>query len=197
MTAGYRNYDLSDDLTIQENLVTLISQVQTGTQINIVDSFRTRNFFNGAELGLVGNYYSGRWSLPMLGPACHGRRTPRSYTSTARRTSYRPAGQSYLTVAACWPCKPTSATTPATSSSSFPSWAWKSAISSPNACAASWATTFLYWGQVVRAGDQINLNIDTRNIPPVQQGAGPQPSFAFNTTSFWAQGIRLGAELRF
>ena len=56
---------------------------------------------------------------------------------------------------------------------------------------------FLYWGQVARAGNEINLNVDPRNLPPKEEGAGPNPTFNFNQTSFWAQGIRVGAELRF
>ena len=56
---------------------------------------------------------------------------------------------------------------------------------------------FLYWTWVARSADQINLNIDDRNIPPVKSGAGPDPTFTFNTTGFSAQGLRFGAEYRF
>ena len=56
---------------------------------------------------------------------------------------------------------------------------------------------FLYWGQLARSADQINLNIDSNNIPPPLTPATNEPSFTFHNSSFWAQGIRVGAELRF
>ena len=59
---GYRYYGLSDNVSVQEQLVTLVP-LAGGEQINITDSFRTRNFFNGSELGLIADYYHGRWSL--------------------------------------------------------------------------------------------------------------------------------------
>ena len=55
----------------------------------------------------------------------------------------------------------------------------------------------LYWGSVVRAGEQIDLNIDPRNIPPTQDPALPFPAFPGRTTSFWAQGVNVGTEFRF
>ena len=55
----------------------------------------------------------------------------------------------------------------------------------------------LYWGCVVRAADQIDLNIDPRNLPPAQSGALPFPAFPGRTSCFWAQGVSVGAEFRF
>ena len=63
--------------------------------------------------------------------------------------------------------------------------------------------TFLYANDVVRPGNQIN-----RNINPTQSvswGGGkflnPQgpaePSFKFNSSDFWAQGINVGLDFRF
>src|SRR5262249_6596375 len=61
--------------------------------------------------------------------------------------------------------------------------------------------TFLYWTQVVRPGEQINLNVNSTQIAtsllfgPL---AGPaQPSFSFRHSDFWAQGLNLGVEFRF
>ncbi len=63
MIGGYRYYNMSDNLSVQEQLLTFNGQVQTGTQFNLTDSFRTRNTFNGTELGLIANYCYCRWSL--------------------------------------------------------------------------------------------------------------------------------------
>ncbi len=57
----------------------------------------------------------------------------------------------------------------------------------------------LYWGNVMRAGDQIDRNIDPRNWAnaPDAANALPFPQFLNRCSSFWAQGINLGVEVRF
>ena len=61
--------------------------------------------------------------------------------------------------------------------------------------------SLLYWGSVWRSGDQIDLQLDPRNIPSnpaFQPNSGlPFPQFPGQTTSFSAQGINVGLERRF
>jgi hypothetical protein len=72
----------------------------------------------------------------------------------------------------------------------------------------SWAAvsvgyTFLYTNNVVRPGNQINRNINPTQSTaysgdPAPQRQGPaQPSFKFNSSDFWAQGINAGLSFRF
>ena len=57
--------------------------------------------------------------------------------------------------------------------------------------------TVVYWSNVVRPGEQIDLNVNTDLLPPAIDTDGLMaPSFAFNDTSFWAQGINLGLDWR-
>jgi hypothetical protein len=64
----------------------------------------------------------------------------------------------------------------------------------------AWAGyTFLYWSEVARAGDQVNLNVNPALLQP---GTGPvsgpfEPSFSFRDSGFWAHGLNLGLEYRF
>jgi hypothetical protein len=196
MIAGYRNYDLSDDLTIQENLVSLVSQVQTGTQFNVVDSFRTRNYFNGAELGLIGNYYCGPWSWQFSAQLALGPNTEVVHINGATDI-ISPDGSVLAYPGGLLALQTNIGDYSRNQFVVIPQLGLEVGYQFSKCLRGFVGYDFLYWGQVVRAGDQINLNIDTRNLPPPIQGAGPQPSFAFNSTSFWAQGIRLGAELRF
>jgi hypothetical protein len=59
--------------------------------------------------------------------------------------------------------------------------------------------TFLYWGEVARAGNQVDLTVDPNLLPPVMQPvSGPlRPAAQLENTSFWAQGIDLGLEFLF
>jgi len=63
--------------------------------------------------------------------------------------------------------------------------------------------TLLYWTNVARPGDQIDLNVDPRQFPPVNPLQPPpptataQPAFALHTSDFWAQGLNVGLDYRF
>ncbi len=58
--------------------------------------------------------------------------------------------------------------------------------------------SFLYWSEVVRAGDQVDLVVNPDLLPPPLPGASPlRPAFQFQGTGIWAQGIDLGIEFRF
>jgi hypothetical protein len=65
--------------------------------------------------------------------------------------------------------------------------------------------TGLYMSNVARPGDQIDLAINTNRLPRFAPGATaagtevgpPHPAFQFNQTSFWAQGLMGGIELKY
>lgn len=60
--------------------------------------------------------------------------------------------------------------------------------------------TFMYWTDVVRAGEQIDTGINTTQVPVLAGGAlvGPgRPMFAFRDSDFWVHGLNAGLELRF
>ena len=57
---------------------------------------------------------------------------------------------------------------------------------------------FMYMSNVVRAGDQIDANVNPTLLPPRTNVTGPAlPAFMPKTTDFWAQGISIGLELRY
>ena len=63
--------------------------------------------------------------------------------------------------------------------------------------------SFVYASNVVRPGNQMSRIINTSQSvaytsDPAATLVGPaQPSFQFNTSSFWAQGINIGLAVRF
>jgi hypothetical protein len=61
--------------------------------------------------------------------------------------------------------------------------------------------SFLYVSDVVRPGDQINRVVNPALIPASTsfgKGTGPaEPTFSFQRTDFWAQGVNFGLEFRF
>ena len=60
---------------------------------------------------------------------------------------------------------------------------------------------FLYWDNVVRPGEQIDRNIDPRQVPSnlafIPGFVGTQPQLLFASTDFWLQGLTLGLTFEF
>ena len=61
--------------------------------------------------------------------------------------------------------------------------------------------SFLYWSQVARPGDQVDLGLNENLVPTSKTfgaaGGPPRPAFALHSTDFWAHGINLGLEFRY
>ncbi len=57
--------------------------------------------------------------------------------------------------------------------------------------------TLLYWSDVARPGDQIDLNVDPAQLAGPHQTTGAKPAFVLHTSDFWAQGLNLGLDYRF
>ena len=59
----------------------------------------------------------------------------------------------------------------------------------------------LYWSNVARPGNQIDLVVDRFNVPTDQNfgmGTGPaRPAFNFNGSDYWAQGINFGLQFSY
>jgi len=67
MIVGYRYYRLGDSVTVTEHLVADgVPLIPVGSTWDIEDHFRALNEFHGGELGLVGGFHRGRWSLDFL-----------------------------------------------------------------------------------------------------------------------------------
>ncbi|MCS6977838.1 MAG: BBP7 family outer membrane beta-barrel protein [Gemmatales bacterium] len=59
--------------------------------------------------------------------------------------------------------------------------------------------TILYWAEVLRAGDQIDLTLNPAQMPisPAVMDGPNRPEVLWRETSFWIQGLSLGCEIRF
>ena len=55
----------------------------------------------------------------------------------------------------------------------------------------------MYWGCVMRAGDQVDHNVDVGNSTPGATSVLPFPAYPNRPSCFWAQGMNLGLEYRF
>jgi hypothetical protein len=58
--------------------------------------------------------------------------------------------------------------------------------------------SLIYWGNVVRPGDQIDLDVNPNLLPPenVPFSGALRPQFQFVQTDYWVHGLSYGAEFR-
>jgi hypothetical protein len=68
-------------------------------------------------------------------------------------------------------------------------------------CKLTVSYDFLYWSRVARPGNQIDLEVDARQVPTsasfTATAAPTSPGTSVDRTSFWMQGITLGLEFTY
>lgn len=199
LLVGYRYMGLDDSLRVRERLVTPTNSANPRfdnvTTFDISDSFQTTNDFHGADLGFLWEGYRGPWSLEVIGRVGIGN-TNQDVTISGR-TVRTEGGNSFSDQGGVLALQSNIGSYSRDEFTVLPE------ISTTLGYAISPRTrfligyTFLYWNNVARAGDQVDLAVNPDLIPDVQPTNGPaRPAFAFTDTGFWAQGLSLGLEYR-
>lgn len=193
MLVGYRYMNLEDNLTVRESLATI--DPNNPTYFTLRDQFDTSNEFHGVDVGFLWEGYKGPWSLELIGRVGFGNTSQEVSIDGATTTTS--GGTSVSDRGALLALESNIGTYSRDEFTVLPE------LSATLGYALSARTrflvgyTFVYWPSVARAGDQIDLNVNTDLIPPVQATNGDDvPAFAFQDTEFWAQGLSLGMEYR-
>lgn len=194
LTLGYRFLEIDENLSVNENLTSLVT-AEPGS-FNITDRFSTRNQFNGPELGVQWHGRKGFWSLDLLMRLSLGNNhqtvniqgtsvitengTTTSHTGglLAQRTNIGSYERDRFAVV------PELGATIGYQLTR----GWKLNV----------GYSFIYWSSVVRPGDQIDLDVNPNLLPPEESPfTGPlRPQFQFAESDYWIQGLSLGAEYR-
>jgi hypothetical protein len=202
VVGGYRYLHLSDHLVVDENLVsTNVSNpnfVPLGTTIVLNDRFDTSNDFHGFELGLRGSLQKGPWVLQGRAQVAVGDNIE----------VVNIAGATTVTVPGFAPVTRSGGLLALSSNSGhfdkergevIPEFGARVGYQVTPHLQVFTGYSLLYWGSVVRAGDQVDLVVNPNllpgsGVPPT----GPQrPMPLLTNSSFWAQGIDFGIELRY
>lgn len=194
---GYQHLSLDEQLTIHESKSTL-GRFAPGPRLhlNANDLFDTENNFTGGELGLQMRMQKHCWTFEALGKLGLGQTEQRVFIAgnTVRRSGgqiedfgggtlaldtnigrykreeFSVVPEAGLTVG-YWltPC-------------------WRATV----------GYSVIYWDNVVRPGEQIDMVINPVNFPPNPPGPGDpeRPAFEFQEGKFWAQSLSFGLERR-
>ncbi len=207
-TLGFRTFELNDNLTIREDLQ---SQRNAGDAFLIEDSFRTRNQFNGAELGVMWQGRRGYWTLDMLLRTSFGNTRQEVMIDGSTETTELINGVSTTTE------QEGGLFAQSTNIGSYVRQQF-GVVPEVGATLGYQLTprmrltagyTFIYWSNVARPGDQIDTDVNTNLLPPAVdpitgalrprsplQNGYVTSQKGFRTTDYFIQGVNLGAEYR-
>ncbi len=193
-TLGYRFWELQETLQVREQLTSL--DTQNPGSFDITDRFETRNQFNGAELGFMWQGRRGWWSLDALmrvgignvnqtvtirgDTTINDNGTVTNYNNglLAQRTNVGTYDRDKFTM--------------------IPEFGLTAGYQLTKRFRATAGYSLIYWGNVVRPGDQVDLNVNPNLLAPeLNPFTGPlRPQFQFQETDYWVQGLNFGGEFR-
>ena len=198
VVAGYRYQQLEDHLGVSDTLSFSGTQsaFPAGSVVQQADLFDTRNVFQGGEVGASGTLRFQRWtidtSLKFAVGQTHSRVTIAGITTTSI------PGQATTSASGGLLALPSNIG--AYSSDQFsvvPELGVTLGFDISTQLRATLGYDFVYWNNVARPGDQIDVNIDPRQLPPPAVTNATRPEFLLHTSDYWAQGLNLGLDFRF
>jgi hypothetical protein len=192
---GYRYLHFEDRIDVTENLATTDPR-KTSTRFLVNDQFEATNNFHGLDLGFSARYESDAWTVSLLGrvsPGCVYR-------------DVRIDGSTIVTVAGQTPVVHSGGLLALPSNIGRYETAEFAVVSELGIGVTyrftSWARarigyTCLYWPNVARAGDQIDLAVNPNLIPPPLPGGPARPAFTGKTDDLWMHVLSVGLEFSF
>ena len=191
---GYRYARLGDSIVIQEDLMSTDPLINPPLHFDIEDSFSTRNTFNGVDLGL-------QWSRSWKRCLIH-LRTKVALGSTSQVVDI--FGNTTITEVTTGDTNTYDGGLLTQTSnigrydrdrfSVIPEAELAIGYRVTDRVTAKVGYNFLDWSNVLRAGKQIDTQINPNYLPPTQGTVTgpPNPAFAFQESGIWFQGMSLG-----
>jgi hypothetical protein len=198
--AGYRHYQFNDNVGVREHLTSIDQTGGTGnavgTQFDVNDSFRTQNNFNGAEFGVILDRYRGRWMYE--GSARLALGTMQQIVSINGSTVVSFPGQpTAFNQGGILALSSNIGSYSRNNFAAIPQLSGRVGYRLTERLTFLVGYTAIFFGQVARAGEQIDTTVNPNLIPPPVQTGPSRPSFVLHTSDLWLQGITLGGEYSF
>ncbi|MHB8899983.1 MAG: BBP7 family outer membrane beta-barrel protein [Thermoguttaceae bacterium] len=192
---GYRWVQLEDGLLIQESTESLVSPT-TGTTFDLYDRFDTRNNFHGGEIGMaLRRPINHCWSVELLAKVGIGNMdstvTIDGQTTTVSGTGTAQTAGGLLALPTNMGQFDRRELSTATEVGLKLTRAFDRGVD------LTFGYNFLYLSNVLRAGDQIDTNINVSQLSGGTLDGAAFPQFNFQSSGFWAQGLSIGLEARF
>ncbi|MFO7905055.1 MAG: BBP7 family outer membrane beta-barrel protein [Planctomycetota bacterium] len=196
LVSGYRYTLLEDRLGIHEDRTTY-RRDQTLATFQVADQFDTRNRFHGIDVGAV--WYSGwrNWTAEFLLKTAVGN-VNQKVGIEGRTMVIEPGVAPESHEGGLLALSSNIGTYSQDQFTMIPELGAKLGFQVLPRWQATVGYTFIYWGSVARAGDQIDRDINPDQVPPpiVPMEGAARPVFAFQETDYWIHGLSVGLEGR-
>jgi hypothetical protein len=193
---GYRYAELEDFLQVDEATVSLGGPTVDSTFV-LFDRVGTRNRFHGGELGVrLLRQAAPLWSIELTGQVALGG-TSSTVVLAGETVATAADGQSETTDAGLLVQATNSGTYEHDTFSTLTEFGVTLRRQFTAGLAGRFGYTFLYWSDVLRAGEQLDLSINTSQIPPGTLEGEPRPAVPLDRSGFWAQGMHFGLDYRY
>ena len=199
LVSGFRWLESREGLGIIEDIQILpTSPVFTGDHIRVLDQFDTRNEFYGGQLGLRAEVWRNRFFANITGKVALGD-THQTVDINGSTTIIPPSGPAIVKQGGLLALPSNIGSYSRDEFSVVPEVDFNIGYQVTNNLRVFVGYTFLYWSDVVRPGDVIDLNVNSTRLPTsLIPPSGPsRPSFTFRDSDYWAQGINFGVQVRY
>lgn len=172
-----------------------------GVSTSIVDSFDTENNFYGGQVGARGEYRFGRVILSATGKVALGNVHEIANVSGSTAVSF-PGAATTLSEGGFFALSTNSGKHETNEFAVVPEFNVNVGVDVTERLRATVGYNFLYVSSVARPGDQIDHTINPSQLPILGGSAATlfppsRPEFDFKQSSYWAQGLNFGLELRY
>jgi hypothetical protein len=188
---GFKTLALDEGLTLRES-----PTLSNGLGFLVEDQFKTRNQFYGGQVGIVAETRYDRWIFNVQAKLGIGE-TSQTVVINGSTIVLPPGGGSAAFPAGIYAGASNIGSYHRQVFSVVPDLGASIGYQLTNHIKIFAGYDFIYWTNVLRPGQQIDQVINP-NLVPGGPGGGPaRPSFAFQNSDFWAQGIKVGVEFRY
>jgi hypothetical protein len=190
---GFRTLGLDEGLTIHES-----PTFSDGSGFQIVDQFKTRNQFYGGQVGIIGEARYDRWIFNASAKIGLGD-TDQTVVINGSTLALVPGVGTIASPAGIYAASTNIGSYHRQVFSVVPDLGLSIGYQLTNHVKIFAGYDFIYWTDVLRPGQQIDQTINPTQVPnsPVPATGPARPAFLYQSSDFWAQGIKVGLEFRY
>jgi hypothetical protein len=197
LLGGFRYLSLDEGFTVAEDLrIPDDAVVFAGSRLSLFDSFGTRNDFYGGQLGTQAEVIMGRFGLELTAKVGLGSVHQRAHITGGTRLEE--PGAAVVRAPGGLLALPTNIGSYSRNEFAVvPEVGVNLGFWLSNNLIARVGYNFLYWSDVARPGDQVDLGVNPTQLPPGTLVGPARPSFRFHDADFWAHGVNFALEFRY
>lgn len=202
LLTGWRHFDLDEELSISDTRTVTSGQtgLAIGTRLDELDRFATSNRFHGGQLGVVAEMRHCRWFAEgLLKLNLGNNHSEISIDGQAVSTTPVSSGDPEVstTPAGLLAQQTNIGTTAHDEFTVVPELGLTLGWQLTRCWQATLGYSFIYWSQVARPGEQIDLDLNLSQLAPDGLTGNARPRAAPVFTDFWAQGLSFGLDCQF